>query len=291
MIRISTLKGFEFEHYTTYNELLTYFKSINGYTQYRLKDSYGGLEIWGFSLGDLNKPTIFIEGQIHSNHEWGTSHWVSRFMELLVNPNELSQNNIFQHLKAKYSFYFIPCVNPDGYNRGINKGSYNDNGVYIDANFDYRWEEYEANGGIYNKGEYPFSEPESQNVRDVVNEILPVCFLDSHCWGGGEGVYIRRPANQSYDTLLNDYTKSIGISLPHMKMNYSGANIIPTAYNWAGEIMNKHGRKIIATVLETGNTGITQPKLEQSSNALNGILMFCIYVDHHLKTNELNYKK
>lgn len=283
MINIQSFEGVEFEHFGSYQPLLDYLNGIEGYDKHRLKDSYSGLEINGYSIGDLNKPTIFIDGQIHSNHEWGTSHHVAEFMKIIKNPPPIYRRMI-DRLKTKYSFYFIPCVNPDGYNRGRNQGSHNDNGVHIDRNFDYRWEQY---SDVDRKGDFPFSETEAQNIRDVVLEVKPVAYLNLHTWGGGDGTYVRQPQNNAYELIMSDYIHSIHLTNLDISKNYTVANGGPSSYNWVGEQDGLTGRKIISSVLETGNQGTTSERVVQSSNILNGLLLFCLHVDNYLTTNRL----
>lgn len=288
MMRIIPIEGFDFNHLGSYPPLIDLLKSVEGFTQHRLKDSYGGHEVWGFSLGELSKPTIMLDAQIHSNHEWNTAHWMYAFMQLLDNPNGTPYKAIIDSLKAKYSFYIIPCVNPDGYHRGIHKGSYNDNGVHIDLNFDFRWHEY--NGAYPHRiGAYPFSEPETQNIRDVILEYRPIAYLNAHCWGGGDGVYVRRPQNNKYEEFLRDYINSISLTLPDIKRNWSSLNVDPSSYNWAGTIDSSTGQKILTTVHESGNLGTTLDKITQAEIALNGYLLFCLHVDHFLTTNQLSF--
>lgn len=293
MFKMPSFQGFYYEK-TPYEELKEEIKNIEGYDIHPLKNSFDGREIYGFSLGDLAKPTIHIEGGIHGAHEWRTVHWVKRFMEILVNPRGLPQSNSINYLKAKYSFYFIPSVNPDGYEDYTYT---NGNNVSIDRNFDYLWEEtpeYQFPDREERwKGEHPFSEPEAQNIRDVVEKIKPVSLIDCHTWGQNNGFTIRQHPNKgSYNVLLSDYYESLNLTclpgeFPDSKM--SDVLSYPSAYNWAGEQLSSQGRKIIANVLETGagTDGIGVPNSEQARWGLNGLILHCLYVDHHLTKNDL----
>lgn len=281
MIKDLKHKGVDVAHYGSYQPLLDYLLSIDGYEQHRLKDSFDGQAIYGFSFGDLTKPTIMIDAQIHSNHEWHTSHWLARFMEILIDPPKEFQNEI-NILKAKYSFYFIPCVNPDGYDRGPQKGTWNGNGVFIDQNFDFKWGTFESE----TKGAEPFSETEAQNIRDVILDIKPIGYLNLHRYGGGDGAYVRRPANTKYTVLLKDYVDTLDLTVPTTKQWIEMLDR-PSSYNWAGQQLSSVGQPIISSVLETGHYGTTADNIIQAEVILNGVYQFIKYVDFYKTKNKL----
>lgn len=292
MIKIPSFKGFDYEK-NPYEELKEEIKAIDGYTLHPLQNSFGGREINGFSLGDLNKPTIHIEGNIHGAHEWRTVHWVKKFMEYLVTPPP-EQREIIEYLKSKYSFFFIPSVNPDGY---VNNTYTNDNNVSIDRNFDFLWEQTEE----YQfpdtqerwKGSHPFSETEAQNIRDAVLEFKPISLVDCHTWGQNQGFTIRRHYNNgTYTTLFDDYYKSLTVSC--LPGDFPGSRFsqrlnFPSAYNWASEQLSSQNRNIIANVLEAGagSNNNPVPHSEQARWGMNGLLLHCLHVDHYLTNNDL----
>ena len=287
MFKLQSLNGFEYTK-TPYSELLDNIKQIPQYQTDLRGYSVQGREISGFRLGDQTKPTIYIQGNIHGLHEWRTVHWVKRFMEVLIDP-PLSHKHIINRLKARYSFYFLPACNPDGYE---NNTYGNANGVSISRNFDYNfWEQEEMAGTPNYRGEHPFSEPESQIIRDVVLEIKPISFVCTHSWGGFTGFTTRYPQNREIDISIRDYYESLlltsGISRTNTDVRMEPRLESSSAYNWAGEIMSLAGKKIYAHVLETGDRNT---EYEQARLGLNGLLLHCIYVDawfskHKLKIN------
>src|SRR5690625_4878907 len=99
MFKLTSFEGFEYEK-TPYQDLLDEIRSISGYNEYLLGNSYGGLDVYGFSLADLNKPVFYIHGNIHGAHEWRTVHWVKKFMEILINPLP-SHSKIINQLKSR----------------------------------------------------------------------------------------------------------------------------------------------------------------------------------------------
>lgn len=282
LIKIQGFEGVEGIEKTDYETLLEEIKAIDGFTTHELLESRQGRKIYGFSYGDTNKNTLYIQGQIHGSHEWRTTHWVKKFMEILSDPQGLPQSHIINDLKARYSFYFIPCVNPDGY---MNSTYVNAEGVAIDKNFDYNWDGF--NPSPHEKGSAPFSEPEAKNIKNVVESIKPVSFVCCHTWGGADGMKIRRSSNPSYEVITVDqfHSSSLTSGVGDREGTRLESSISqPTAYNWAGTQTSQQGRKIIASVLETGSQ---ETGYEQSRLGLNGLLTKCIYVDNYLTNQTL----
>ena len=113
---------------------------------------------------------------------------MKEFMKILVNPDNYPNHKaIIHHLRAHYSFYIIPSCNPDGYE----SGDYgNDNGVSVTENIDFNWElASDDPTDPYYRGPYPFSEPETIIIRDVILTVKPISVIDTHTWGGHTGFY------------------------------------------------------------------------------------------------------
>jgi len=152
-----------------------------------------------------DKPAIVIEGGIHAR-EWIAPAATTYIIKQLV---ERSGDN--QDLVDFYDFYILPVANPDGYeysfranrlwrkNRRRNEGigslllSLCD-GVDLNRNFGYHWSD--ANPLAIQSssqlscaetyaGPGPFSEPESQNIRDFVTSIQQnvVSYIMIHSFG------------------------------------------------------------------------------------------------------------
>lgn len=286
MFKVVPLEGFNYSK-TTYEEIIGKIKEIPEYTQCYLGDSYDGHEMFGFSLGDMSKPTIYIQGNIHGGHEWRTVHWVGKFMEVLQNPKGLPQEKIINSLKARYSFYFIPSCNPDGY---VNNTYGNGNGVSLSENFDFMWDKGEKNPeSPYYQGEYPFSEPEAQHIRDVILDVKPVSVVCNHTWGGHTGFCIRRPQNGYFYELLHDMYKSVYITTGESSDRDSRFHSVlnkASVYNWAGELKSRVGRDTLALVFETGSL---RSHYDQAMLGLNGMLIYCMYVDKWMTENVLKF--
>lgn len=244
MINVKPFRGVEFPipeigvNYAqgaieSYEGYIDEVSSIEGFSKSELIESYGGNPIYSFFMGDTSKkPVIYIDGCIHKSHEWRTSYWIMHFMQVLSNPSlypEVARKII--ELKEKYSFCFLPVVAPDTFKSSI-EGVYsygNDNRVDIAQNFDYRW-----SNTSNPKGSAPFSEPETQNIRDIILNLKPVLYINCHSLGGNTRYAIRKPVNLAYDVLYLDLVDTLNISTPGVRtVNISSNNAVSSAYNWA----------------------------------------------------------
>lgn len=155
------------------------------------------------------KPRIFVCGGIHGGEKLAVYTTYLFFKLLLENPNK---DEMIDALRTNYDWTFIPLVNPYALNIGKVDGAesvrWNHNGVDINRNFDYRWVEY-ADGGPGSqsyKGTAPFSEKESQLVRDTFNAIKTdtVLYIDCHNFGSGVNIDYRAAwFASSFNTVQN----------------------------------------------------------------------------------------
>jgi len=136
---------------------------------------------------DQDKPEVFYNALHHAREPASLSQLIYFMWYLLEN---YASDPYVQYLLDNTELYFVPCVNPDGYvynqtiepagggmwrkNRKNNgDGSF---GVDLNRNYGYLWG-YDDQGSSPNptsdvyRGEAPFSEPETQALRD---------FCDAH---------------------------------------------------------------------------------------------------------------
>lgn len=285
MINIPLFNGFEYakEPYDIYID--DTLNMMRKYDIHEIGKTVQGRKMYGFSLGDMNKPTIYVEGNIHGGHEWRTCYWVRKFMDIIQNPEGYPQSSKINEIKANFSFYFIPACNPDGYE---NNHYTNANGVSLSRNFDYLWQESDPREGTaYYKGPYPFSEPESQAIRDVLIDIKPVSMVCCHSWGGFTGMMTRRPhSTRVYDVMLKDMYDSFYLSSKIPDGTDSAFRELlqsPSVYNWVGDKESSIGKKTIAMALETGTL---ETEYEQARLGLNGLYMHLLYVNEFIVNNE-----
>lgn len=285
MLTPPAIPGFAFTK-EPFEDLLDRFLAIPDWDSELLGESVNGRPIYGFAYGDLDKPTMYVQGNIHGWHEWRTCWWVSEFMALISDPSGLptATRDAILDLRSRYSFYFIPSVNPDGYGTPSQNGRYgNANGVSVSENFDYNW-----SAGIHTpphdeyRGPYPWSEPESQVVRDKVLDLLPVSLLCNHTWGSSNvGWITRRPQNGGDLTAITTMYNAVKATLGYDDGTYTQTlrEKLPTgsAYNWAGTLISPDSeRTIVAQVWESGGGMSVE---DQSRVGMTGILYHMLMVD------------
>lgn len=91
------------------------------------------------------------------------------------------QSNALAYLRTHVHLMIIPFLNPFGFDTN---NYYNQNHVNINRNYDSNWSYVEP--GEQGSGNEPFDQPESQIVRDLINDNLDAfLYIDSHSNGGG----------------------------------------------------------------------------------------------------------
>lgn len=146
-------------------------------------------------IGNKKAPCILAQYGIHAR-------------EYITTYLALEQIKLLQNKKLNGSIYFIPAVNLDGIEIALkDKPLYkaNANGVDLNVNFDARWGKGKSN--VFIKGDenyvgaYPFSEKESQALRDFTLKVMPDLTLSYH----SKGQEIYWYFFQHGDTLKRDY--------------------------------------------------------------------------------------
>lgn len=269
-----------------YEDMLADVLDIPDWTPELLGQSVQGRDVYGFSLGDPSKPVMWIEGNIHGLHEWRTCYWVAQFMRYISNPDGLPDSSAqwIEYLKGKYSFYFIPSVNPDGYE---NNTYANANGVNLNRNFDYMWENGSPTPGtVHYRGPTPFSEPEAQYVRDKFIELEPVAAVDTHSWGGGNGVAIVTPGEVSHTHLASTFASALRASYPLDAglVNVLGRTNAGMAADWMGTRRSPLSKNSYGIVYESGDQ---LPDDIQTSMGMTGLLLYMLVVDRELSPKPL----
>ncbi len=168
-----------------------------------------------------HKPVVLIIAGVHAR-EWGGPDIVVNFAGDLLRA--YSKGKGLQYLKKTFlardirtiveesTLVVFPCVNPDGVefshtkrylwrknrNPAHSKGDAKKIGVDINRNYDFMWDFKKFfhpaawtdslasdNPAIETfHGPEPFSEPETQNVRWLMDRFNPVLFLDLHSYDG-----------------------------------------------------------------------------------------------------------
>ncbi|MEO0269739.1 MAG: M14 family zinc carboxypeptidase [candidate division WOR-3 bacterium] len=142
-----------------------------------------------------NEPSVLLTGVHHAREPIGCSI-VLEFAKYLLNNYGVDPDITW--LIDNRELWIVPVVNPDGYvyNETYSSGMWRKNrrnngggiyGVDLNRNYGYMWG-YDNNGSspypsdeTY-RGPYPFSEPETQAIRELCDSIKPVIALNYHSW-------------------------------------------------------------------------------------------------------------
>ncbi|WP_017470608.1 DUF2817 domain-containing protein [Amphibacillus jilinensis] len=134
------------------------------------KDQSGNYDMYKIEMGTKGKPPILIIASMHGTEWMGALSSIS-FMEQL-RDNTFPDKSFRARLLRGYRIIYIPVVNPYGFDRtshseGNNIGRFNSNGVDLNRDFD------------------NFSQAESRNVRNVMDQVKPFSFYDIHLFRRG----------------------------------------------------------------------------------------------------------
>lgn len=139
------------------------------------------LPIYEYVIRDLDgrnevqteSPTILLLTGIHGDEKstvWSTVQFIK---QLLTNWH--TKDNL-ESILSNVNLKIIPIANPSGYNANTRV---NLHGVDLNRNFSYRWESFPTEN--YNKGSAPYSELETQIIRDwMIANNDALAFIDYH---------------------------------------------------------------------------------------------------------------
>ncbi|MCD6578849.1 hypothetical protein J7L48_05190 [bacterium] len=183
---------------------------------------------------DLNKRNLLVMAAHHAR-ELETSEMLILEMEKMLEEYSANDADI-KNLLDNYVIYFIPMVNPDGYsivldsdnmwrkNDHDNNGdhSYADysDGVDPNRNYDWHWgdpdshPDFNVTSEVY-PGKYAFSEPETEAIRDLAQDIHPIGSISYHSYGQlvlfpFSYYYVEAPDNNRLFEIANNIGNSIG---------------------------------------------------------------------------------
>lgn len=121
------------------------------------------------------RKKIFINASHHPREYMGTIltlNQVQNILEAYASDKTIDDCKIKNLLDNEVSFYFMPLVNPDGVQICVNGAPsyyFNANKVDLNHNYDADWTKNITN--TYSTGTSPFSEPETQAVKALCENI------------------------------------------------------------------------------------------------------------------------
>ncbi|MBT3377491.1 MAG: hypothetical protein HN742_03880 [Lentisphaerae bacterium] len=206
------------------------------------KDS-GGLTVFRFRTGPMDRPTVLLNGAMHSG-EWLNPYLLLDFVEHIANlPEDDWKTRWFlEH----FTLAVIPMLSGS-----LRQES--SNGCDLNRNFDCRWDDYTRGYGwrkgkaLKLRGTAPFSEPESRIIRDQIWNHPVIGFVDMHMHGIQHGALFWAPhkdcepkgdfyaaAAKTYAEQLRDRFLWKGPTQLGLRYVPPGrGRLVPYANNWA----------------------------------------------------------
>lgn len=154
------------------------------------------------SFTTYKRMKVILTGSIHGNEKLWPYVYYRVFHDMI---NRYKEDEILDFLRWNVDFIVMPIVNPSGFDDTTRNKR---NGVNLNRNFEMNWEyseeEYDASGP------HPFSEIETQYVKQLIDENLDAEFLiDGHTFRGSNYFLWVPIASNNPDidqiTFLSDY--------------------------------------------------------------------------------------
>ncbi len=226
-----------FGGFRTYSQIVAYLDSLAASNsnimtaKFSIGMSVEGRELWVVKISDNPEidepePEVFYNSLTHAR-EPASAAVLLHFLEYLL-TNYGAEPEVTDLINTR-ELFFLPVVNPDGYvynemtnpegggmwrkNRSFNgDGS---RGVDLNRNFSHMWgfDEIGSSGtpsAENYRGVQPFSEPETQSVRDFVLSRDIKVMHNFHCWGNLE---LWPPSYNRIFALDHDFFYNLGDSL------------------------------------------------------------------------------
>jgi Zinc carboxypeptidase len=175
-----------FDPFHTKQEKITMWKTLwdkHLNTEYSsVGKTYDGVDIWMFVVGNISRPRVLWDGEIHGNEDKG-SELLFLMAQWLLESNDAAAAKILQ----ESCLMFIPVVNSRD-TRGNGDTKISSYGVDLNRNFETSWWKSNPNDDTYS-GPSPVSEPETKALRNVFSTYKPIFYINMHCGGGPYAAY------------------------------------------------------------------------------------------------------
>ncbi|MBW3583189.1 MAG: succinylglutamate desuccinylase/aspartoacylase family protein, partial [Euryarchaeota archaeon] len=145
-----------------------------------------GLDLWLVEIADFDNPerrplaereVMYLDGGTHSN-EYSGVYFVTEWLQFLL--DEFETNDTARWIVENRHTFVLPMVNPDGSHAF---GRVNAIDVNINRNFPGTWGTVAEMPVLNWPGPYPASEPETQAVINVFQDVRPDFVQSTHCCG------------------------------------------------------------------------------------------------------------
>lgn len=213
-------------------------------------DQSGQYTLWAYSFTPIQpEKTNIVFTAIHGE-EKASALTVYRFFYNL-SQNWLQTPELW-YARQKVKWIVVPAANPWGTE---NNTRTNSAGVDLNRNWDYKWAQYTPPNPNFYKGTAPFSEAETQHLRDLISDNpYATAFLDMHDYGPGNPFrdYIAFTTDRelaSYETPLEKIIQNFWTD---SNSSFISSSSDPIDINWAKAEYGIEGYSLETSPTPTG---------------------------------------
>ena len=205
--------GKYYQRKLSYDEFVEAMKSLcEKYVHLWLEDegaSSDGSKIYSINAGNRSKPLFLFVGCLHG-WEWENSYGLLTLAEYIGSHPEDERINL-----EEFFIKIIPIANPYGYKNNTRQ---NANGVDLNRNFDFKWEEYKvqhppqdvAQPWDYDwKGESPASEAETKILQRIIDSHEIACVVDFHSASSTAFAKPKRPDDAVLNLVYGEIVRNL----------------------------------------------------------------------------------
>lgn len=265
MILFPVIEGWYCEN-QGYQHFLDNFLPIDGWIMEDLgESSTPSMHVYGLHRDlDTDKPVIYLQSGMHGN-ELPPVFFSRQFAIWIASPNLAppSVRHLFEYLKNKYAWYWIPIVNPYGYEHKTRENE------FMNINIDFQ----------------DRTQKETNIIINLFDRIKPVMSIDSHNWEQDQYTPCHTMATYKdgyrdrhfHRQLINNALKSIATLthdtvIEYFHTSHGGRHF----HTWAGEQKGSNGDYVISWLIETSR--MRSPEI-QTKEGINAMLVFCLQFD------------
>ena len=218
--------------------------------------SSDGSKIYSINAGIQTKPMFLFVATLHG-WEWENAYGLLTFAEYIGEHPDDERMRL-----NDYFIKIIPIANPYGYK---NNTRHNANGVDLNRNFNYKWEEFKmqhprqdvAQPWDYDwKGYSPASEPETKILQRIIDSHEIACVVDFHSASSTVLAKPEKPDNAILDLVYAEVVRNLKDRYIRVVWGTPGKHIqltidYLTTLNEDPELINYAANRGLAFLVET----------------------------------------